>query len=201
MAAKKPVDLIVRHETKDTKQRRLSLENDLTPKKGLTVRAPAQLTGNVERQVWQETIKLYLSLDARIVSVLDRGLLIDYCTACQQRQEIDDMRTSAMSNYLKSEAILQQVELSKQEVEPKVMLRLIAAVARGADAVLKLDARADNKRKMIHTLRQGLMLTPRSRGGVSPEDKPKKEPQSEMAMIIDGEAKPAKGQKRTRKDV
>ena len=167
----------------------MDLEDARTPTMALTARIPAQLTGEVERSVWRETVRLYQTLDARIVSVLDRGLLMDYCTACQQRQEIDDMRTSAMSNYLKSEAILQQVELSKREVEPRVMLRLIAAVARGADAVLKLDSRADMKRKLIHSLRQSLMLTPRSRGGVSPEEKPKKEPLSEMAMIIDGEVK------------
>jgi hypothetical protein len=192
MPTRKPLDLVVRHETKAEQGQRAQREDALRPDKALTARVPAQLTGDVARTTWQETIKLYLSLDARIVSALDRGLLIDYCVACQQRQEIDDMRTSAMSNYLKSEAILQQVELSKTEVEPKVMLRLIAAVARGADAVLKLDSRADNKRKLIHTLRQSLMLTPRSRGGVSPDEKPKELPQSEMAMILDGEVKKGK---------
>lgn len=135
---------------------------------------------------------MYMALDARIVSVLDQGLLLDYCTAYQQKVEIDDMRTTAMSNYLKHEAILQKVQLGKQEVEPKVLLKLINAVNKSVDEVIKLDARADNKRKLIHMLRQSLMLTPRSRGGISPEEK-KVELPSDMARIIEGDVLPSGG--------
>jgi hypothetical protein len=190
MPAKKPTDLIVQHETKVQKRQREHATKVLTPKKDLSVKAPATLTGDVARQVWQETVKMYMALDARIVSVLDQGLLLDYCTACQQKAEIDDMRTTAMSNYLKHEAILQKVQMGKQEVEPRVLLKLINAVNKSVDEVIKIDARADNKRKLIHMLRQSLMLTPRSRGNFSPEEK-KVELPSDMARIIEGNVLPS----------
>jgi hypothetical protein len=190
MPAKKPVDLITRAETKSIRRHRRSQLERMTPKKTLSVRPPRELTGPVEREIWAQTVRTYMELDARIVSTLDQGLLMDYCVACQQRQEIDDMRTAALSNYLKSEAILQKVELGKQEVEAKVLLKLFSAVARDADRMLKLDARADQKRKLIHTLRQGLMLTPRSRGGVNPNEKMPEIPPSEIERIIDGTANP-----------
>ena len=200
MPAKKPVDLIVRDETKSMRRHRRSQSERMTPKKALSAKPPRELTGPVERATWAATVQLYMELDARIVSALDQGLLMDYCTACQQRQEIDDMRTAALSNYLKSEAILQKVELGKQEVEAKVLLKLINAVARDGDRMLKLDARADQKRKLIHLLRQGLMLTPRSRGGVNPNEKMPEIPPSELERIIDGTANPEPASKGNKDD-
>jgi hypothetical protein len=104
------------------------------------------------------------------------------------------MRTTAMSNYLKSEGMLQRVELSQEPVVPKLMLKLIAAVDRSSARVLLIDSRADMKRKMIHTLRQSLMLTPRSRGGVNPNDKLPELPPSALEKIIDATAETPKGE-------
>jgi len=194
MPAKKPVDLVVMHLTKAERQQREEQEGALAPKKALTARVPAKLTGEIERSVWQETVRQYLSLEDRIVSVLDRGILLDYCAACQQLVEIDGLRSEAMNNYTKNEIALTKVLHSKKDIGPRDLLKLINAVNKGLDEVIKLDARADNKRRVIHTFRQALMLTPRSRAGVNPKEKEREQPQSEMAMIIDGEPK-----KKTRK--
>lgn len=52
------------------------------------------------------------------------------------------------------------------------------------DAVLKLDARADQKRKALHQWRQSLYLTPRSRAGVSPSKKPEEEEIDPMEQLL-----------------
>lgn len=45
------------------------------------------------------------------------------------------------------------------------------------DAIVKLDARVDQKRKLLFSLRQSLYLTPRSRAGAvnTPAEEPEKE--------------------------
>jgi hypothetical protein len=168
MTAKKPADLIVKHEVKEEKRRRAERAKMLTPRRALSIAAPRKLTGKVAQAYWRETIRLYMTIDARIVTVLDRGLLVDYCLACEQLQEMDEIRKTAVADYKRNPA------------------------AGNLDDVLRLDARVDAKRKLVHTLRQSLMLTPRSRSGVGPADKQPEEAPSEMALIIDGKTKPEK---------
>lgn len=184
MPARKPQDLITRSETKATKRRRAANETSLTPKNPLTVVPPPQLTGDVARDTWQETVTLYFALDARIVSILDRGLLLDYCTTTQQLAEIDELRRQAMQNYIKANGALDKAH--EKETDAKGMAKLIAAVNWSLDEIIKLDGRADRKRALLHTMRQSLYLTPRSRAGVAPPEKPPEKPRSRMAEIIDG---------------
>jgi hypothetical protein len=190
MPAKKPASLVVRDETKAERQRRDEQAKALTPGKSLSVRPPAQLTGEVARSAWQETIRLYLTLDARIVSVLDLGLLRDYCIVCEQMAEIDELRAVARNNYSVNQALLVKALMDKKDAtDLKILTKLSESVNRCFDKILRLDARADGKRKLVHSYRQSLMLTPRSRGGVNPEEKQKEEPQSAMGKILDGEVK------------
>ena len=63
MAARKPKDLIVRHATKAERSQRAEREAALTPRKPLTVKAPVELTGQVAKAVWRETVSLYFTLD------------------------------------------------------------------------------------------------------------------------------------------
>jgi hypothetical protein len=198
MPAKKPADLIVKHDTKTDQHRREYRQELLTPKQELTNIPPRELTGEIAQALWMETINSYISLDARIVTAFDCGLLIDYCNTCQQLVEIDYLRSTAMSNYNKDESALARVLYSKGNMDLQELLKLINAVNKSLDEVIKLDARADNKRKVIHIFRQSLMLTPRSRGGISPDEKPQEKPQSEMAKIIDGEMKKETKKKKAR---
>jgi hypothetical protein len=190
MPAKKPADLIESHETKVDRRRREYRQTSMTPTKALSVYAPKQLIGEEARKTWQETVTLYLTLDARIVSVLDRGLLIDFCNVSEQLVQIDGLRARAMKNGMEIQATLEKMQnKSSAEIDIKALTRLVDSVIGALDMILKLDARADRKRDLLHKFRQSLMLTPRSRGGVSPDEKPKEKPQSEMAKIIDGEVK------------
>jgi hypothetical protein len=52
------------------------------------------------------------------------------------------------------------------------------------DAVVKLDARTDAKRKTLLAWRQSLYLTPRARAGVAPSEKPKEEPLDPMEQLL-----------------
>jgi hypothetical protein len=202
MPAKKPADLIVRDETKADRQLREEQANALTPSRELGVWVPVEVVGARARSTWRETIRLYKTLDARIASVLDKGLLIDYCNVSEQLSEIDDLRTAAMNNYTISQELYNGLrDKESDEVDVKMLVRLQEAINKCLDEILKLDSRADNKRKLLHSYRQSLLLTPRSRGGVNPEGKPKEEPQSEMSRLLDGEAKPEKGKKKAVKHV
>jgi hypothetical protein len=190
MPAKKPQSLNKRHSTKTERQQRADHEAALTPKSSLKIEPPAQLSGTVARDTWTETMALYFALDARIVSVLDRGLLVDYCTTTDQLAEIDDLRAKAMSNYIKSQKSLDKVLEGKKKnpdtINPKELLQLINAVNWQMDEIIKLDSRADRKRALLHTMRQSLYLTPRSRAMMVPPDKAPEPPQSAMAKILDG---------------
>jgi hypothetical protein len=52
------------------------------------------------------------------------------------------------------------------------------------DSILKLDARVDLKRSKLHTLRQSLYLTPRSRAGTAPAAKEEEEAPDEMEKLL-----------------
>lgn len=171
MPAKKPVSLNKRHDTKAVRMKRIASEAALTPKFPLMLRAPAKLIGAVARTKWKETVALYFSLDARIVSVLDRGLLEDYCATCGQLAEIDNLRAKALANYFQSQKKLDKIKARLEEIDPKKVLQLINAVNWQMDLIIKLDGRTDRKRALLHTMRQSLYLTPRSRAGMIPDDK------------------------------
>jgi hypothetical protein len=199
MPAKKSADLVVRHETKAERQKRDDQADALIPDKSLTTWPPNLLTGDVARSTWRATTRLYLTLDARIASTLDKGLLIDYCNVSDQLAQIDNMRADAKNNYDVIKKILQMLlEGEKDDIDLKALNNLANTVNESYEAFLKLDARADGKRKLLHSYRQSLLLTPRSRGGVSPDEKPKEQEQSEMDRIIDGDAPVTKGKKHVR---
>ena len=195
MPAKKTAGLITRADTKENRDRRADGEDALTPKDPLTVVAPARVTGKIARAVWRETISLYDSLDVRIVNLLDVGMLTDYCIASEQLVQIDKLRATAMASYDKSQRALGRMLQRKKDFDPKDLGRLLDHVDSSLEMIIKLDGRADRKRDLLHKYRQSLMLTPRSRGGVTPNEKPKEQQQSEMGRIIDGEVKKEKGKK------
>ncbi|MGA2504214.1 MAG: hypothetical protein ABSG01_09010 [Anaerolineales bacterium] len=194
MPARKSKDLIVRHEIKADRTQRAEHEAALTPRKPLTVKAPAELTGAISQAVWKETVSLYFTLDARIVSILDKGLLIDYCIASEQLAQIDGLRSTAMDNYNKDQITLNKIYNSKkQDIDVKALLLLINSVNGAMDEIIKLDARVDAKRKMILAMRQSLYLTPRARAGAIPNEKPAEKPKSATDLLIDGHARTEKG--------
>lgn len=79
-----------------------------------------------------------------------------------------------------------QIEQSLSEADEwgEKAVELAAKCLNAFDAVVKLDARADQKRKTLHQWRQSLYLTPRSRAGVAPPKKAEEQPLDPMDALL-----------------
>lgn len=187
MSAKKPVGLLSYHQSKDECQQRLAGEAGLRPKDPLQVNPPARLTGHpVASGLWRQTIKMYQGLSTEIISLLDQGILEDYCIINEQLLEMDQLRITACKNYASAQKMLDRL-VKKNEIDPKVLTKWQESINWSFDEIVKLDARVDRKRSQLHTLRQSLYLTPRSRAGVSPPEKAPEKPKSAMEKLLDGD--------------
>lgn len=182
MPARKPKDLIVRHETKAEKSDRESREEALRPEQALPVAAPARLKGHpAAESAWRRLMRIYNELDAAIVTRLDMDLLIDYCMLIEQTAELDKMRSTAYAVWL---AIAKKHEQLAQGDEKDAAVVMALKVVNAFDAVIKLDGRADRKRALLLQLRQSLYLTPRARAGVAPAKKEEPEAPDELELLL-----------------
>jgi len=187
MPAKKPVGLNKRHDLKTDLMQRAAGEAALKPKVGLLLKAPGRLKScKGAGAKWKRMIAMYRALDAEIVNRLDQDLLVDCCILDAQLEEMDQLRAAAVKNHTKAQATLDR-RAAKEDIDPKVLIHWQDSVNWTLDEIVKLDARVDRKRSLLHTLRQSLYMTPRSRAGVSPPEKPPEEPKTEMAKILDGD--------------
>jgi hypothetical protein len=185
MPAKKPAGLITRAETKADRKQRADGEAALKPRDPLRMKPPARLTGHVVASaLWRRMISMYSGLAAEIVTRLDEDMLVSYCILEEQLAEMDRLRTTAQKNYERAQKTL-DLWAAKEDVDIKELIKWQNSVNWGLDSVTKLDARVDRKRALLHVLRQSLYLTPRSRAGVAPPEKPPEEPKSEMEKILE----------------
>jgi hypothetical protein len=186
MPAKKPASLIVRAETKAMRKKRADGEAALQPREPLRLKPPARLTGHpVASALWRRMIAMYNGLGAEIVTRLDQDMLVDYCLLEEQSGEMDRLRAAAMKNYAKAQKTLDR-KFKDEDVDLKLFIKLSDSVNWSLSEIVKLDARVDRKRALLHDLRQSLYLTPRSRAGVAPPEKPPEKPKTEMSKLIDG---------------
>lgn len=185
MPASKPAGLNTRKDTKAARARRKAAESAVTPKRTLSAHPPAALTGHrPAAALWKEMIALYGELDAQIVSMLDMGLLVDYCLIMEQLAEMDALRVAAMKAWARAETRARKM---LKVASAKEAYQLQNSLNHAFDEITKLDARVDIKRKLLLTLRQSLYLTPRSRAGVAPAEKPPEKPKSAMEKMLDGD--------------
>ena len=184
MPAKKPAGLIVRAETKAVRKERADGEAALKPREPLPIKPPARLAGHpAAGALWRRMIRMYSGLAAEIVSNLDQDMLVDYCILYEQSVEMDNLRTAARKNYNKSQRTLDR-KAKDETVDAKVFIKLQNSVNWSLDEIIKLDARVDRKRSLLHTLRQSLYLTPRARAGFVPPEKPPEKPKTDMEKIL-----------------
>ncbi len=188
MPAPKPKSLITRHETKAEQAEREERESAVMPSRPLPKQAPAILKGQkVASETWRRLVRMYSELEAEIVSRLDMDLLVDYCMLTQQVAELDVMRQSAYSVWMrlskKHEELAKEAKTfaddgKRTEAKEKSELALEYAtkVVGAFDAIVKLDARSERKRALLKQYRESLYMTPRARAGVAPKGK---EPESE----------------------
>lgn len=181
MPARKPQGLKTRHDTAEEKAARIADEQAMTPKRELPAGPPAQLKGHkVAGAAWRRMIKVYNELDAKIVTAMDMDVLLDVCIGVEQLAEMDAMRASAKETWKALQAMISRV---KDDVLEE--LALYDRIDKAYDKITKLDARCDQKRKLLLSLRQSLYLTPRARAATAPSKKAKEEATDPFEDLLD----------------
>jgi phage terminase small subunit len=193
MPARKPIGLITRNDTNDDRGARISAESALAPRRMVQKSEPEALKNHPAAAAeWRRLIRLYNSLDAVIISRLDTGMLLDYCMLLEQLSELDDLRSAAMKEWRSCQDIMDAyhkrvIDKPDVEVDLKIFTKAAEAVNWAFDKIVKIDGRVDRKRSLLLTLRQSLYLTPRSRAGVAPQEKPPEEPEDDMTKLLNSQ--------------
>jgi len=181
MPQAKPIELQTRHSTKAEKAERVNSELSLSPIQDLP-ELPVLLKGHaVAADEWRYLMQLYSELSAEVVSSLDLRLLTDYCLMVEQIGELDKLRAAAYKLYAELEKKQAALAKRKKALDGDSLAGSIGYIA---DAVIKIDARVDRKRALLHTLSQSLYLTPRARAGYVPPKKAAPIPRNEMDEIL-----------------
>ncbi len=188
MPARKPITLHRSHTGKAARAERLAAESALEPRTRLPMKPPTDLGGHPKAQVvWRRTLRMYAQVQTKIVNALDLGILVDYCLLLEELVDLEQLRIDAVHALTVVQANLRKLVSCPKKKDPKTVvaeqLAIAAKIDALMDAVARIDARSDRKRALIHTLRQSLYLTPRSRSGVSPAQKPKPE-QDPMEQLL-----------------
>lgn len=188
MPAAKNSALNKRHDTKADKQKRESAEAALIPRTQLSAKdPPAELRSHkTARATWTRLVNLYSETQGTIITAFDQDLLIKYCLAQQELSELLAIRAAIEDAWKYSLKVLNGFKPDgKGEIKDHL------AALQNANDLLKrfqgMDARVDGKRKLIFSFEQSLYLTPRSRAGVAPVEKPKEKPKSAMGKLLDGD--------------
>ena len=195
MPAKKPADLVVRHETLDEKNQRLSAEIVNKTGRSLPTSAPKELKGHTfARESWRRLMREFDSLKAERVDSQDRDLLIAYCLTLEEEQDLLVMRSAALSDWKdRREDVLMHrrhmVDYKDSEgdtwkVLAKQLVQIVNKVQAAYKTVLDIDARLDRKRSSLLGYQQQMYLTPRSRAGVVPERAEEEDPLDEMEKLL-----------------
>lgn len=193
MPARKPRGLITRDQTKADTAARDAAESALEPKTVLQKSEPAALKDHrIAASEWRRLIKLYNELEGTIVTSLDQGMLLDYCILIEQLAELDDLRSASIEDWKNARKVVaafeEQVdEDPEKKIDLKTFIKAAEAVNWAYDKIVKLDGRVDRKRALLLQLRQSLYLTPRSRAGVAPTEKPEERAKGDMDEVLDGE--------------
>jgi len=195
MPAKKPADLVVRHETLEEKNQRISAEIANKTGRNLPASAPKELKGHTyARESWRRLMREFESLKAERVDSQDRDLLIAYCLTLEEEQDLLTMRAAALSDWKdRREDVLmhrrhmvdyKENEDDSWDVLAKQLVQIVNKVQLAYKTVLDIDARLDRKRSSLLGYQQQMYLTPRSRAGVVPERADEEDQLDEMEKLL-----------------
>lgn len=195
MPAKKPADLVVRHETLEEKNQRISAEIANKTGRNLPASAPKELKGHpFARESWRRLMREFGSLKAERVDSQDRDLLTAYCLTLEEEQDLMIMRTAALEDWRarRDDVLMHRrhmVDYKETEGESwdelaKQLVQLVNKVQLAYKTVLDIDARLDRKRSSLREYQQQMYLTPRSRAGVVPERAEEEDPLDEMEKLL-----------------
>ena len=182
MPAAKPKALIQRHETKAEQQARADKEAAFDSGFELPKREPAELKDHsTAAKTWRRLMREFSNIEESYVISLDRDMLINYCILVEQLEELDRMRKTSYRIWLHYG---KNYEKSVKDDDEESAEEWALKAGDAFDDVVKLDARADQKRKAIFDLQKSLYMTPRSRAGAKPPPKEPEVPQDEMGKLL-----------------
>jgi phage terminase small subunit len=165
----KPAGLVTRHLSTAEKSARYDNEAAFTPKNSLPMNPPARLKGHrVASTTYRRLMRVYAGLSTQIITGLDWVLLENFCLAFEELDQLKRMRKFTYDAY---QEIEQAFDLARQDGETNLAVSLAKNLVRAYDAVLKVDARMDRNRTLLHQLGQSLYVTPRARAGTAPTPK------------------------------
>lgn len=183
MPATKPTGLQVRHATRSERTARAESDAALTPSVPLTSATPAALRGHAyASRLWVHLIKLYSSIDAVIVTSLDRELLVRYCLLEEETRELMSLRKTIAAEWRSQLKSAKKIKPSADNLKDWVrMWEIVNALFQRFQG---MDARLDGKRKLLVQVEQSLYLTPRSRAGVAPTEKADEPEPDEIEKLL-----------------
>lgn len=188
MPARKPSSLVdhERHQSAADRDARASAESALTPKTKLPDKPPAALSGRNHTNAanhWIRLIKLYQEIEGTIATAFDENMLIKYCLVLEECDWLYSIRSEIEKEYRRSAKLLSTVKPKGEQIKDylNALVQVNALLAR----LQGFDARLDGKRKLALSLEQSLYLTPRSRAGVAPNEKPNEPKKSGIGKLID----------------
>ena len=194
MPAKKPADLVVRHETLEEKNQRISAEIANKTGRNLPSSAPKELKGHpFARESWRRLMREFESLKAERVDSQDRDLLIAYCLTLEEEQDLLVMRSAALADWKdrREDVLMHRKHMADYDREcetwdvlAKQLLQIVNKVQLAYKTVLDIDARLDRKRSSLLGYQQQMYLTPRSRAGVVPERAEEEDQLDEMEKLL-----------------
>jgi len=184
MPARKDSSLNTRHDAKADRAARAAAEESMQPKTQLSLKPPAALKGHAPAsKTWIRMVGLYFETKGKIITAFDEDVLIKYCLAEEELLELFEMRSEIKKTWKIHLKWLNNLKPKGDQIKDYL------AALQQANALLQrfqgMDARFDNKRKLIFSLAQSLYLTPRSRAGVAPEEKDPEKPKSPMEKLLD----------------
>ena len=184
MPAAKPKALIQRHETKAELQARADKESAFDTGFELPKGTPAELKGHrYAASTWRRLMREFMAIEESYVISLDRDMLINYCILAEQLDELDTLRKAAIDLWKWYGKMHEDLKLEGSDIIDT--LHIASKVSSTFDRIVKLDARADQKRKAIFDLQKSLYMTPRARAGATPRRKEPEQPKDEMEDLLD----------------
>jgi phage terminase small subunit len=185
MPPRKPANLIVRNETKNEENQRISGQKAVTSDTRLPTTAPKELRAHkVAKEVWRRLVREDNKLESPLMSAQDRDLLVDLCLASEEEEQIIQMRNAAREDWLaRRQAAIEHrrhmtrwEEMAETEDDFPVnfielerqAIKLVNHVQAAYRTVLDIDARLDGKRRLIADYLSQLYLTPKSRAKAVP---------------------------------
>lgn len=197
MPAKKPADLVVRNETLDEKNQRISRENANKTGRKLPTSAPKELKDfPIAKEAWRRLLREFNSLKAERVDTQDRDLLLDYCMSLQEEDDLLFMRKSAFDDWKNRRDDVethrkQMKDFGKEQtgqddwkIMTEELIKLVNKVQAAYKTVLDIDARLDRKRSALLSYQQQMYMTPRSRAGVVAEREEVQNDVDEMEALL-----------------